>query len=152
MSTLTITIGILAPVISFLIGRYFRSEKIKQLNIDVQDCELWKSEKEYFQAMYTHSNEYSDALTTQRTALLNQISDLNKENLVLIQRLDKTPKAATVQIVPNINPYHAADKEYIGIYPNNGLEPAHLTREEYQKGVNRLKDNPEDNILTKPVK
>jgi hypothetical protein len=23
---------------------------------------------------------------------------------------------------------------------------------EYQKGVDRLKDNPEDNILTKPVK
>jgi hypothetical protein len=135
MSTLTITIGIVALVITFLIGRYFRSEKIKQLNIDVQDCEHWKSEKEYFQAMYTHSKEYSDALTTQRTELLAQISN-----------------TATVQIVANINPHHAADKEYIGIYPNNGLEPAHLTREEYQKGVDRLKDNPEDNILTKPIK
>jgi hypothetical protein len=56
--------------------------------------------------------------------------------------------APFVQIVPNINPHHAADTEYVGIYPNNGLEPAHLTREEYQKGVDRLKDNPEDNILT----
>jgi hypothetical protein len=152
MSTLTITIGIVAPVITLLIGRYFRSEKIKQLNIDVKDCELWKSEKQYFQAMYTNSNEYTDALKIQRTALLSQINDLNKENLILIQRLDKTPKGATVQIVPNINPHHSADTDYVGIYPNNGLEPAHLTREEYQKGVDRLKNNPEDNILTKPVK
>lgn len=107
MNTLTITLGILAPVITFLIGRYFRAAKIKNLQ------------------------SLNEALTLQNIALLTQIIDL-----------------ATVKIVPNINPHHAADKEYIGIYPNNGLEPAHLTVEEYQKGVDRLKDHPEDNILT----
>jgi hypothetical protein len=79
--------------------------------------------------------QLNDSLSIQNEALLAQISN-----------------TAIVQIVPNINPHHAADKEYVGIYPNSGLEPAHLTREEYQKGVDRLKDNPEDNLLTKPVK
>jgi hypothetical protein len=31
MDTLNITLAILAPVITYLIGRYFRSEKIKEL-------------------------------------------------------------------------------------------------------------------------
>lgn len=52
---------------------------------------------------------------------------------------------ASVKIVPNINPHHAADKEYIAIYPyNQNIEPAHFTVEEYQKGVDRLKEHPED--------
>jgi hypothetical protein len=150
MSTLTITIGILAPVITFLIGRYFRSEATKILIITKQQhISFWKdlydeqsnslqSLNEHIEglAMYNESIRIENAsLTTQRTELLSQIKN-----------------SATVQIVRNINPHHAADKEYIGIYPNNGLEPAHLTREEYQKGIDRLKDNPEDNILTKSVK
>jgi hypothetical protein len=125
MSTLTITIGILAPVITFLIGRYFRSEKIKKIKKAV-----------------TFWHEYADALELSNKRL-------NEKIKIKQLQIDVLPK---VQIVPNINPHHAADKEYIGIYPNNGLEPAHLTREEYQKGVDRLKDNPEDNILTKPLK
>jgi hypothetical protein len=122
MSTLTITIGIVAPVITFLIGRYFRSEATKILMDTKQEhISFWKGLYE------------------------EQAKDLQSLN----EAINMCP---TVQIVPNINPHHAADIEYIGIYPNNGLEPAHLTREEYQKGVDRLKDNPEDNILTKPVK
>jgi hypothetical protein len=113
MSTLTITIGIVAPVITFLIGRYFRSES-------KQNFKSMEKERDYWDLQY------------------NKI-------LANYMALRDNPQ---IQIVPNINPHHAADKEYIGIYPNNGLEPAHLTREEYQKGVKRLKDNPEDNILT----
>jgi hypothetical protein len=140
MSTLTITIGILAPVITFLIGRYFRSEKIKELAKGLKQV---KTEFDTFVRV-----------------LKNKLHDTEKELLEreriatkALMELDTLKRnTATVQIVPNINPHHAADIEYIGIYPNNGLEPAHLTREEYQKGVDRLKDNPEDNILTKPIK
>jgi hypothetical protein len=132
MSTLTITIGIVAPVITFLIGRYFRSEKINNIKKSVT---FWHEYADSLELSNRRLNESNQLLHIQNTALLSKISEL-----------------AAVQIVPNINPHHAADTEYIGIYPNNGSEPAHLTREEYQKGVDRLKDNPEDNILTKPTK
>jgi|688.fasta_scaffold210158_3 hypothetical protein len=142
MSTLTITIGIVAPIITFLIGRYFRSKSKKQIQNIEKARDYWRTQSNHYCNLNEIQKELSEALeidneelTTQNEALLAQISN-----------------TATVQIVPNINPHHAADKEYIGVYPNNGLEPAHLTREEYQKGVDRLKDNPEDNILTKPVK
>ena len=138
MSTLTITIGIVAPVITFLIGRYFRSESKKQIQNIEKARDYWRTQSNRFCNLNEIQKELSEALesnyealTIQNEALLAQISN-----------------SAFVQIVPNINPHHAADKEYIGIYPNNGIEPAHLTREEYQKGVDRLKDNPEDNILT----
>jgi hypothetical protein len=142
MNTLTITIGIVVPVITFLIGRYFRSESKQQIQNLEKARDYWRTQSNHYCNLNEIQKELSEALesnykalTIQNEALLAQISNI-----------------ATIQIVPNINPHHAADKEYIGIYPNNGLEPAHLTREEYQKGVDRLKDNPEDNILTKPVK
>jgi hypothetical protein len=120
MSTLTITIGIVAPVITFLIGRYFRSEATKILMDTKQEhISFWKGLYE------------------------EQAKDLQSLN----EAINMCP---TVQIVPNINPKPTADNEYVGVYPGQYsiLEPAHLTREEYQKGVDRLKDNPEDNILT----
>jgi hypothetical protein len=133
MSTLTITIGIVAPVITFLIGRYFRSEKIKQLEYSI------KRKDQFIAIMRSDINE--------RQNLIENLQQSETEALCFqLNTAIKLEKA--IQIVPNINPHHAADKEYIGIYPNNGLEPAHLTREEYQKGVDRLKYNPEDNILT----
>jgi hypothetical protein len=132
MSTLTIAIGILAPSITFLIGRYFRSEKIKELE-DV------KAEFNTFARVYKNKLHDTEKELLERERIATQA----------LMELDTLKRnIATVQIVPNINPHHAADKEYVGIYPNNGLEPAHLTREEYQKGVDRLKDNPEDNLLT----
>jgi hypothetical protein len=142
MSTLTITIGIVAPVITFLIGRYFRSEKIKELR-DLRDN--WIGHSTYYSNLAETQNEHIEELAISNE-IQRQLNDsLSIQNAALLAQISNT---ATVQIVPNINPHHAADTEYIGIYPNNGLEPAHLTREEYQKGVNRLKDNPEDNILT----
>jgi hypothetical protein len=146
MSTLSITIGIVAPVITFLIGRYFRSEKIKELIDGIEDV------KAEFSDLARAKEIQEDCMTTLESynEIQRQLNDsLSIQNEALLAQISNT---ATVQIVPNINPHHAADTDYVGIYPNNGLEPAHLTREEYQKGVNRLKDNPEDNILTKPVK
>ena len=143
MSTLTIAIGIVAPVITFLIGRYFRSEKIKQL---IDDIENIMSE---FSDLQGKIGRQSIELAKEISYLKMQIAERERIASKALAELDALKcNIAFVQIVPNINPHHAADKEYIGIYPNNGLEPAHLTREEYQKGVDRLKDNPEDNILT----
>jgi hypothetical protein len=144
MSTLTITIGIVAPVITFLIGRYFRSEKIKELIKGIEDV---KAEFNDLARAKEIQSDYVARLESHNETILNELKGCS----TLLAEADTFMNGAPfVQIVPNINPHHAADKEYIGIYPNNGLEPAHLTREEYQKGVNRLKDNPEDNILTKP--
>ena len=143
MSTLTITMGIVAPVITFLIGRYFRSEKIKQL---IDDIENIMSEFSDLQGKIVRQ---SIELAKEISYLKMQIAERERIASKALAELDTLKcNIAFVQIVPNIKPHHAADKEYIGIYPNNGLEPAHLTREEYQKGVDRLKDNPEDNILT----
>lgn len=57
-----------------------------------------------------------------------------------------SPYNATVKLATNVKPHHAADKQYIAVYPSNGIEPAHFTVEEYQHGVKRLKDHPEDKI------
>jgi hypothetical protein len=140
MSTLTITL--VASLITFLIGRYFRSESKQRIQNLEKARDYWRTQSNRFCNLNKIQKELSEALESNYEALTIQ-------NAALLAQISNTP---TVQIVANINPHHAADKEYIGIYPNNGLEPAHLTREEYQKGVNRLKDNPEDNILTKPVK
>jgi hypothetical protein len=142
MSTLTITIGIVALVITFLIGRYFRSEKIKQLIDDIEDA---MSE---FSDLQDKIGRQSIELAKEISYLKMQIAERERIASKALAELDTLNcNIAFVQIVPNINPHHAADKEYIGIYPNNGLEPAHLTREEYQKGVDRLKDNPEDKAI-----
>jgi hypothetical protein len=136
MDTLNITLAILAPVITYLIGRYVRSEKIKEL---INGIESVKAE------FNTSTMEYQNKLHDTIQKLLER-ENVATQALIELDTLKRN--IAFVHIVPNINPHHAADKEYVGIYPNNGLEPAHLTREEYQKGVDRLKDNPEDNILT----
>ena len=81
MNTLTITIGILAPLITFLIGRYFRSAKIKELR-ELRDD--WIGHSTYYSNLTETQNEHIEALTIQNTALLSQISNL-----------------ATVQLVPN---------------------------------------------------
>jgi hypothetical protein len=123
MSTLTIILAIAIPV-AYLIGRYYKS-------ISKTSFDSLEKARDYWQAQHRETWDENRQLE----------ADLRHAKHIAAN----SPK---VMIVPNINPHHAADKEYIGIYPNNGLEPAHLTREEYQKGVDRLKDNPEDNILT----
>jgi hypothetical protein len=145
MSTLTIT-AIVAPVITFLIGRYFRNEATKIL-IDTkqEDISFWKGLYDEQSNSRQSLNEHIEGLAMHNESIRIENDSLIRQNAALLAQISNT---ATVQIVPNIKPHHAADNDYVGIYPNNGLEPAHLTREEYQKGVNRLKDNPEDNLLT----
>ena len=43
MNTLTITIGILAPLITFLIGRYFRAVKVKEFDNVSQARDYWRN-------------------------------------------------------------------------------------------------------------
>lgn len=50
----------------------------------------------------------------------------------------------TVKIVENKQPHIMADKQYIAVYPKNGIDPAHFTDSEYRVGVERLKKQPED--------
>jgi hypothetical protein len=119
MSTLTIILAIAIPV-AYLIGRYYKS--ISKTSFD----SLEKS-KDYWKAQHRETWFKNKGLE----------ADLRHAKHIAANR-------AMVMIVPNINPHHAADKDYVGIYPSNGLEPAHLTREAYQEGVKRLKDNPED--------
>ena len=121
MSTLTIILLIAIPV-SYLIGRYYNS--ISKTDFD----NLEKSrdyERKQRQDLW-HKNKGLEA-------------DLRHAKHI-------AANGAKVMIVPNINPHQAADKEYIGIYPSpeSELEAAHITREAYQVGVKRLKDNPED--------
>jgi hypothetical protein len=123
MSTLTIILAIAIPV-AYFIGRYYNS-------ISKTSFDSLEKARDYWQAQHRETWDKNKGLE----------ADLRHAKHIAANR-------ARVMIVPNINPHHAADKEYIGIYPNNGLEPAHLTREAYQIGVDRLKDNPEDNILT----
>jgi hypothetical protein len=119
MSTITIILAIAIPV-SYFIGRYYKSIS----KTDFANLEKSRDYERQQRQDLWHKNKEVEA-------------DLRHAKLIATN----SPK---VMIVPNINPHHAADKEYIGIYPSNGLEPAHLTREEYQEGVKRLKDNPED--------
>jgi hypothetical protein len=147
MSTLTI-ISILAPSITFLIGRYFRSEKIKELK-------SFKNDLEQLNIKHNYLWYKKEALHGKYQLAIKQLAERENVATQALMELDTLKRnTPTLQIVPNINPHHSADKEYVGVYPGQYsiLEPAHLTREEYQKGIDRLKDNPEDNILTKPVK
>lgn len=122
MSTLTIILAIAIPV-AYLIGRYYKS---------ISKTDFANLEK---------SRDYE---RQQRQDLWNKNKGLEAD---LRHAKHIAANGAKVLIVPNINPHHAADKDYIGIYPSNGLEPAHLTREAYQEGVKRLKDNPEDKAI-----
>ena len=122
MTTTQVIIGIAAPVFTFLIGRYANSvSKTTFTNIEVA--------RDYWKQQHLECWQRKKELE----------ADLRHASEVI----NVSPR---VMVVKNINPHHAADKEYIGVYPKNGIEPAHFTVEEYQKGVDRLKNNPEDNI------
>jgi hypothetical protein len=148
MSTLTITIGIVAPVITFLIGLFFRMQELYRVMQERDDFKNRLSER--INSDYYHASRLETRNRELQTHNETILKELKGCSTLLAEAHTFMNGAPFVQIVPNINPHHAADNDYVGVYPNNGIEPAHLTREEYQKGVDRLKDNLEDNILTKP--
>lgn len=56
-------------------------------------------------------------------------------------------QSPTVKLVKNIDPTLMEDKEYVAVYPTNGLPDAHFTHEEYNEGAKRLANHPEDKQL-----
>lgn len=117
-------IALIGGIIGYLIGCYKTVSKKRYNNLSVA--------RDYWQDNYCQLRQKYFGLE----------ADLRHANHVI----KNSPK---VMIVPNIDPHHAADIKYVGIYPalDSGLEPAHLTREAYQKGVERLRDHPEDKAI-----
>lgn len=156
-----ITVGI---AIGIAIGGYLKNKRIGRLKQMLADETLQNNVEVH--GLKTDL-QFSEARVAKLEAALKErdreVITLRQQNIssgmtiiarnVKIAALEKElAKAPKVLIVPNINPHHAADTEYIGVYPSedSGLEPAHLTREVYNYGVQRLKDHPED--FLKPIK
>jgi len=97
MSTLTIIIGIVAPVITFLIGLFFRMQDLYRVMQERDDYKNRLSERinsDYYHAstLEKRNREYwqeNHLLTTQNTALLAQISNL--ATVQIVTNKDKPP-------------------------------------------------------------
>ena len=122
MNTLTITIGILAPVITFLIGRYFRAVKAKELDSVSKARDYWR---EQYQILQT---------------------DLNECESLLYEVTRKFPK---FELVPNKDKHPAANDNYLYIEGevNGNREAGLLKLSDWSKAKERLLKNPEDKPL-----
>lgn len=125
---LHILIPFVTAAAAYYLGRYAKAKRVKELIRVIEEIK-----DEHITLMRQHQDRHED--------LCKSFDKLE------CAYLDYQKKAPKVVIVNNINPHQAADKEYVGIYPNNGIKPAHFTVEEYQKGVDRLKDHPEDKAI-----
>lgn len=162
MSTL-ITV-IVSCLITYLVCWYRNRQKTNDVVTAVKDLKLqigqWRDSSIANQQEVKRLLDYSERIEAQLNkaqqdaielaSLKSYVDQLERDianyemNLSHLERF-----GAKVLVVPNINPHHAADTDYIGIYPSpdSGLEPSHITREVYQKGVERLKDHPEDKAI-----
>jgi hypothetical protein len=122
----TITIGILAPVITFLIGRYFRAEKAKELDNVSQARDYWRDQ---YQWIYTKKQKLQ--------------TDLNECESLLYEVTRKFPK---FELVPNKDKHPAANDNYLYIEGEiNGTREAGLLKlNDWSKAKERLLKNPED--------
>ena len=122
MNTLTITIGILAPLITFLIGRYFRAVKAKELDNVSKARDYWR---EQYQILQT---------------------DLNECESLLYEVTRKFPK---FELVPNKDKHPAANDNYLYIEGEvNGKREAGLLKlSDWSKAKDRLLKNHEDKPL-----
>jgi len=126
MSTLTLTIGILAPVITFLIGRYFRAVKAKELDNVSKARDYW--EEQYYKVW-----DKKEVLQT----------DLNECESLLYEVTSKFPK---FELVPNIYKHPAANDNYLYIEGevNGNREAGLLKLSDWNKAKERLLKNLED--------
>jgi hypothetical protein len=152
MSTTQAIIGIALPIVTYFIGRYYKSISKTSFNNLEKARDYWQEQHRV--ALKARNEAYDIVANLKKLIKDNETKIAERERIAskALMELDTLKRNTTqVLIVPNIDPHHAADTEYVGIYPSpeSGLPPAHLTREAYQFGVDRLKDNPEDNILTK---
>ena len=129
MNTLTITIGILAPLITFLIGRYFRAVKAKELD-NVSKA------RDYWEEQYNKVWDKREVLQT----------DLNECESLLYEVTRKFPK---FELVPNKDKHPAANDNYLYIEGevNGNREAGLLKLSDWSKAKERLLKNPEDKPL-----
>jgi hypothetical protein len=122
----TLTIGILAPVITFLIGRYFRAEKAKELDNVSQARDYWRDQ---YQWIYTKKQKLQ--------------TDLNECESLLYEVTRKFPK---FELVPNKDKHPAANDNYLYIEGkiNGNREAGLLKLSDWSKAKERLLKNPED--------
>jgi hypothetical protein len=128
MNTLTITIGILDPVITFLIGRYFRAEKAKELDNAAKARDYWHGRN-------TAALQKSKELTE----ILEDLQQLTQETIL---KLETAPK---FQLVANKDKHPAANDNYLYIEGEiNGNREAGLFKlSDWSKAKERLLKNPE---------
>lgn len=124
MSTLTITI--LAPVITFLIGRYLRAVKAKEFDNVSKARDYWRDQ---YQWIYAKKQKLQ--------------TDLNECESLLYEVTSKFPK---FELVANKDKHPAANDNYLYIEGEiNGKREAGLLKlSDWSKAKERLLKNPED--------
>ena len=129
MSTLTITIGILAPVITFLIGRYFLAVKAKELDNVSQARDYWRMRNN----VALQSNQ-------ELTEILEDLQQLTQETILKLQTAPK------FKLVANKDKHPAANDNYLYIEGeiNGNREAGLLKLSDWSKAKERLLKNPED--------
>lgn len=143
MNSLTITIGILAPVITFLIGRYFRAVKAKELDNLSQARDYWRG------LLTEHINsDYYSARKLEKDNI-----DLRKEvqmyKATIKDLIYNNANDSKFQLVANKDKHPAANDNYLYIEGKiNGKREAGLLKlSDWSKAKERLLKNPEDNPL-----
>ena len=143
MNTLTITIGILAPVITFLIGRYFRAVKAKELDNVSQARDYWRG------LLTEHINsDYYSARKLEKDNI-----DLGKEvqmyKATIKDLIYNNANDCKFQLVPNKDKHPAANDNYLYIEGeiNGNREAGLLKLSDWSKAKERLLKNPEDKPL-----
>lgn len=152
MNTLTITIGILAPVITFLIGRYFRAKTKDDFNILQKKSNHWR--EQYMRSFFEVQNLKEQLKNPPKELQLHEeilklqatISSLNYLEEQYLEIISNSPK---FELVVNKDKHPAANDNYLYIEGElNGKREAGLLKlSDWSKAKERLLKNPEDKPL-----
>jgi hypothetical protein len=152
MSTLTITIGIVAPVITFLIGRYFYAQELYSVMTERDDFRKRLAERidsDYYSARKLELDNIDlrkevIELYGLTSAVKQLQTDLDEcETLLYGERARKHPK---FELVANKDKHPAANDNYLYIEGdiNGNREAGLLKLSDWSKAKERLLKNPED--------
>jgi len=146
MSTLTLTIGILAPVITLLIGRYFRAVKVKELDNVSRARDYWRMQSNHYCNLNEIKLEYIAALESQNETVLNDLKGCSGLLAEAHTFMQTPPK---FKLVANKDKHPAANDNYLYIEGeiNGNREAGLLKLSDWSKAKERLLKNPEDKPL-----
>lgn len=146
MSTLTITLGILAPVITFLIGRYFRAVKAKEFEDIFKDRDYWRDQSSNYRSLNAIKNKRIAALESQNETVLNKLKGCSG---LLAEAHTFMQGGAFIKLVANKDKHPAANDNYLYIEGeiNGNREAGLLKLSDWSKAKERLLKNPEDKPL-----